>query len=370
MESLKDKRLIRILGLLLLWSFIIILLGLVIYYRKIDIPHYYRDKFIDAVVSSFITFLIFNIIYEVFAKNQLLKELQLVVIKAFVDKSDGLKRLDKDEKEDIIKNSIISIINEEKGKLVFDALVEPYLDGKYNFRRDFNYQINIKDLKENLTISNDSNFISPNDYYLIHQNISYSRTYHGEITKQLCVGFAFDEATLDAWMSQDKFFFRELLSLKKEHLALLITLDEHELLTLLKDFFDFSAFYYCDENANRVDWDFISVTKDQSGFVICFDLANLNKNLCLENKQKFKINFRMPQLKTCRHFLITIPEPTEKPQIRFEYNDNMRNVTPFTFFSNTINRDFKEITHNTVSLNIKKWVFPKSGVIFTWDKER
>jgi hypothetical protein len=77
----------------------------------------------------------------------------------------------------------------------------------------------------------------------------------------------------------------------------------------------------------------------------------------------------MPQLKNVGRFLITIPEPTFKPNIYFNYLPMMKNITTIPFFSHTDQTKTNPVkTGHMIRYEFEDWVLNRSGVLIVWDK--
>jgi len=115
----------------------------------------------------------------------------------------------------------------------------------------------------------------------------------------------------------------------------------------------------------------VEMQKDR--FSLIADYSNKPEIRSKKGIAKFKVRFEMPQAKSYDRFSVFISEPTFNPHINFRFDKkSMQGVTPITFFAGKEPLDPGYIQYpsdNKVKVHVgQKWIFPRSGVVFVWDK--
>jgi hypothetical protein len=353
---------ISILFLLLM----IVLLAIVViisYFTGTLTPKELINELITSLFGIMIPIVLVNIIYDKLTKSYHSQEVSEKLTEALMLNKDVLKRFTPESKKQFIQNSTESLLGEVEGEMLYSTLIEPYLNNKYNFRRNFRYYISYAEkspIKDVTTLPQLA--FKEDEYYWAYEELSFFRTmnYFNVKKRFISSGFSYKESTLEGLYNKEGFFFRENLWVKEEHINQLQGLSDEEMAIFVKDVLDFRL------ELNDIEIPYV-VSNDSSieGFYI---ECHIPKEIELDIKKefKFKYTFRMPQLKTEKKFLAVVSEPTHSVEIMFSHVPDKTKVVAIPFFES--DDVLTTLPNGTLRVEQDGWVLPRAGAVFVWDE--
>ena len=121
--------------------------------------------------------IIFNFAYEYFTKLYVSEEISEKIAETMMSNTDVIDRFSDESKKDFVFASLNSILNKEKGEVVYN-IIKPYIDFEFNIRRNFKYFISLDEYRgKNWLFSCD-------DYYAVTERISYTKVLSSNKTFQ------------------------------------------------------------------------------------------------------------------------------------------------------------------------------------------
>jgi hypothetical protein len=279
-------------------------------------------------------------------------------------------------KQRIVKGSLENTLGKVYGDPLYSEIVSSYMKQEQHYRRDFMYRIVCHDVP---SAGLQSNYAALGaiiqtlaDHNLwIEQDLSYRRCGFKTNTniEALYLKIALNQEQLNSLMADlsPDIFFREVLRVSDDIRLNIEQLREFELKELVRTVFKLRAF--ASESGASLDYN-VQWAEDKNGKYIDIVISNINWPL---EGSGCRLTFTLPQDKADQQFLVFLPRPiSEGATIFFKRSESMRSVTKVPFLS-----EFKhgayEVTHkgdaaNPESIEIKtsSWLFPTSGVMFTW----
>lgn len=348
--------------LLLMAIYVIVLLLRIHYVKELTIEEF-LDKISEALIGIILPILILNIIYEHLTKSYYYQELSEKLSEALVLTREIIDNFSEAFKSNMIRLSTESILGQKEGDMIFNAVISPYLQNRYSFREDFRYYVSFYE-EQNLERLEDVAF-EKDEYYWLYQDISYTRKFDRN-TESIYVGFAYDVGTLDIWLKRNVFFFRELVSIRTEHQNMIVKYDIEQIKKIVAKWFELSLWLGDYELPYQI---VLPETDAEKGFMLKFALPN-ERNEREKDKDKeyrFRLRFRMPHEKEKNRFIVAIPEPTKDIYIHFTHMKDNLNVAAIPFFDEFGGHNILRLKNNTIIVELKKWVLPRSGIVFVWD---
>ncbi|MBU9711974.1 hypothetical protein [Evansella tamaricis] len=317
---------------------------------------------ITSLISVMIPLVLFNLIYDYVTKSHQKIEISDSISKAFMLNKDILERFSTDSRKSFIKTSTESLLGEEEGKMLYTTLIAPYLENKYNFRRNFKYHI-CYSVEDDLHFKqiNDLTFTS-DDYYWVEEDLSFFRNMNVfQLRKRrITAGFSYWESDLEELFKGEGVFFRENLFIgeKEKHILQQLTNEQ------LKNFINEALNFKFELNDQPLDFE---VENAANGFYLQFHFDHTIE-ATPDKEYKFKYKFRMPQLKTIKKFIAIVSEPTQHVDILFTHADKNARIVPIPFFDDS--EAINYLPNNIVKIELSKWVLPRSGCVFIWDEHK
>lgn len=351
---------INLLFFMILLAVFAIILLLYIGTGAFSLSEFYKE-IINALIGIFIPLVIFNIFYEHLTKSHHNQELMFNITDAIVFNKDLIDRFSVETRKEFISNSIKSIIGDNRGDMLYNTLIKKYLDNEYKFRRLFKYYISIN---ENDYHSKFENIEFKNDEYVwVEQDLSFYRTIgRDELVDEtyMLAGFTFHEAILETMYSRASFFFRENLSLKEEHIDEIIQYDNLKLTQFVKEMLGF-RFELNDKELKYV----VENDINKEGFIVKIEVPT---TINLNTESKLRFEFKMPQQRVKRSFIVSITEPTNGVDILFYNLQKDIKVVPIPFFDN--GDVIKKLPSEMYNIELDDWVLPRAGVVFIWHESK
>ncbi|TMW70744.1 hypothetical protein [Alteribacter natronophilus] len=318
---------------------------------------------INSLISVMIPLVLFNILFDHFTKSYQNKEISDSITKALTFEKEVLEQFTPESKKQFIRSSTESLLGETEGNMLYQTVMAPYLNHVYNFRRNFRYHISYIENREwdcDFGAGEEAVTFSQDDYYLVEEELSFARTMNNYDVKKkrISAGFSYEESGLENLLGDEGFFFRENFLVDERHAEQLRTFSNETMTAFVKEFLRFSFEF----NDCELDYDVINTDE---GFYLKFHFGDVIEQI-VGTEFKFRYKFRMPQLKSEKKFIAIVSEPTERVDILFTHSNNDARLTAIPFFDDS--EAISYLPNNIVKIELDKWVMPRSGVVFTWDK--
>ncbi|WP_261134848.1 hypothetical protein [Bacillus sp. Marseille-Q3570] len=96
---------------------------------------------INSLIGVMIPLVLFNILYDNFTKSYHNREVSDRITEALIVKEELIDRFFDDTKREFIQKTTASLLGKTEGNMLYSTLMAPYLNNRYNFRRNFKYYI-------------------------------------------------------------------------------------------------------------------------------------------------------------------------------------------------------------------------------------
>lgn len=317
--------------------------------------------FINSLIGVMIPLLLFNFFFDRLTKIQNNHELSENIVQSVLLEKKVLNAFSVDQKKTFIKSITESIVGENEGKMLYTTtLMSPYLDNKYNFRRNFRYNISYTD-QNDVRLAFDQGEINfdKDTYYIVHEELNFIRSmnHYNLKEKKVSAGFSYGMQELEPLFKGEGVFFRENFLVLDDHIRFLQNLNDQDMDRFVREVLQFK--FELDDH----DLEYV-VTNSRDGFYLKFDIDE-RIEIKPGKEYKFKYTFQMPQLKTENKFIAIVSEPTENVDIFFNHTANDVKITAIPFFDES--EAINYLPNNIIKVELNKWVLPRAGVVFTWD---
>jgi hypothetical protein len=318
------------------------------------------DDIIANILGILPPIIIFNFAYEYFTKDYVSDEISERMIETLTGNPEMMDTFEKDIRKRFIKKTIESLVNnsqvdKERSEMVYDV-IEPYIkENAYHIRKNFLYEINLR----KYTPDDIGYGIFPSEhYYVVEELISYKKIL-SSIPKPISefkIGFFVEVEELEKELRGQKYLFRESLKIREEELEKLKSYTDQEKITFITECLNLQVLI--DDRETTISQ--VSFGHYGRAFGISVDL--ISKTPIVANEFKVEIAFSMPQLKKRSELLVSIPEPTFSPTIRFKYIPAVSKITTYDFLKNEIKP--VDSIKGRININSEGWIYPVKGVIF------
>ena len=322
-----------------------------------------------------------GIAFELLNRSQIGEEWIAALRHAFAEDPSIAKRLSDEARQDRVRYTLEAQLDREVGDAIFYSTVLPYMTGRRRFRVHMGFDLHLRDLDSDVTVASDSSRVvfSRDKYHLYVADYRFKREYDSGLHTVGCL-LIDDYEELTTWFGRPDTLYREVVSLEEPDLsaltALLAGCDQKTIPSVLQPAFNLSV--SIDGKAVKVG----SASISANGKSIIFKLGIHRPLMSLllgsshDSRQVvYHIRLEALRAKTLRRLPLLLPEPTANPSSLFTYPPSVRNVVPAPFFG--AEPPFARVVHDHKLRQIrvempesdrdKKWVFPPTGVIFTWD---
>ncbi|MFI3200759.1 MAG: hypothetical protein R3Y54_04415 [Eubacteriales bacterium] len=316
------------------------------------------DGVLDNLLGVLPPIIIFNFIYEDLMQDLQADELSEQITQTLMGNQDSMKLFDRESKTNFLHTTMVSLLEEEKGNMLFE-MIDPYLTGKYNIRKHYDYIIKLKKCP-----MGDAIFTS-NEYVVLEEDFQYKKCFvnkEGKIGKVFSIGYFLNEEDLDEELKKESYIFREDLNVHKKDIEALAQLSDEEKLAFVENFMKLQV---CtagiDESMAQIAT-MEQVKIDSNGIYIQF----IRNDIGVEENELFvDIRFIMPQVNTRSKFMAAISDPTLSPSIQFIYEEEMAEVImiPFLNMSTEVRKTNPIQGVYRISLQ-DEWLMPMSGIVF------
>lgn len=177
------------------------------------------DGIIDNLLGILPPIIIFNFAYEYLTQDYVSEEISEQITKTLMSDPRAIARFDKEAKETFIYSTLLSMLKEEQGEMVY-GMIKPYLKCDYNIRKNFKYKFIISEY------TND-NIFPPEEYIKIQERLTYKKYYMtaNVFEKRFKIGFFLEDVESDSALKNQQYLFREDLKIQKRELDKLIRMD-------------------------------------------------------------------------------------------------------------------------------------------------
>ncbi|MCG3145035.1 MAG: hypothetical protein HONDAALG_02576 [Gammaproteobacteria bacterium] len=318
-----------------------------------------------------------GLIFQIFFRRKLAREFEEQIQDLFYS-GPLAKNLKEDARKNLVSGVLTAHLGEEEGEAIFDGIVEGYIVGTSPFRRNFRYDVVISDLKNDIQIKSKNGqetFVTLDKaaYYGVDVHLRYERQLGNNLTTIGCV-LLDDSQELKYWFDKDDCLFRDVVSLNEQDRQIIIdTLTKRSGEIKVDDVLCSIFKLQIKINGTVVESDKISVIRD--GKSIEYRLKGIQQ-IAKKNTAKlaeYEIKVISLMSRESRNYPIRLIEPCKNPVVTFSYlAGDISNVKVFEFFSDSTDidhrEDIKRVTIQPRQMMRNKWIFPVSGVTFSWDR--
>lgn len=346
-----------------------------------------RTPWVLELVEALIGGFAITIVLGVFLKWDEIKRVDSAITRTLVAIYGGAEReifsqLPDAEKQRIVRKSVVNILGDEYGSVLFDEILAPYLDREINYRDNFQYSIVCRDalpIATGKATSTDSakEFISltKGEFIWVSQSLAYTRssaTDDKEIP-HLYARFTFSQDQLNQFIVTDELFFREIIRVPESVRNLLYNMNERHIGEFFREILGFRVFSADGLTALNYSTHWIEDHSTREKFIE-FRIDNPSNAY---RGSGCRLEFTLPHHKTEKEFLVTIPVPTKSgAEISFTRSPSMRMLSYIPFFSSFRQQNYEAVPSTltpgdingpeTIKLHLTGWSFPTSGMVFVW----
>jgi hypothetical protein len=298
------------------------------------------------------------------------------------DEDPSLARsLNEEVRQSRVKETLRAHLGSDEGSAVYNAMVHPYLSGKSLFRRQTLDEITIDSLRQDIIIETDGERIvfPKSNYHRLIAITKFSRIFDPQRCQYVACILVDDYQELYYWFNRSDCIFRDVVSLadsEKIHILRLIKQTDVPLSPILQAIFNVRVL---------IDNKHIPLGEIQIGPLgksisikveIPQDIIDSSKNKIVDHEIKLEGLITKSEKK----YPVILSEPHLNPTIVFKYPTRaITNVVPAPFFAGEAPFDprIERFSDQGEKIQIRitlppgtderSWVFPNSGVIFTWD---
>lgn len=256
-------------------------------------------------------------------------------------------------RKDTLKHILTTYMPEENADMTMN-MIQPYLDRKFNEKKDFLYNLSISSLRNSgsvlrkLPIKNISE-----KYCSLVERLSFTKQYiRSDGLDEIWLAFTFDDGSLDDNLHDDKVFFSESLKLYKEDIDFIKSLSQEKIDKMVDSIFKLQV------AVNEDVLTHYSAVVEETGLYVKYKLKKRMDLL------RFKARFEIPFDFNNNFLYISISEPTFSPTIIVRYQEDSFIADLLPFFDETMN--LKESASFIGEFEMKaegRWIMPMSGAI-------
>ena len=256
-------------------------------------------------------------------------------------------------KKETLKNILISYMPAENADMILN-MIQPYLDRKFNEKKDFRYTLSITSLRNSkypickLPFQNNEE-----KYCRLYERLSFTKQYiRSDGLDEIWLAFTFDDGSLDDNLHDDKVFFSESLKLQKEDIDIIKSLPQEKIDRMVNTFFKVQV------AINEEVLSFYRADVEETGLYVKFKLS---KRMDLI---RFKASFEIPFDFNNNFLYLSISEPTFSPEILVEYQEDNYTANLLPFFDDTMKLTQSASFEGEFEMRAEgRWIMPMSGAI-------
>lgn len=331
-----------------------------------------RDGIFDNILGILPPILLFDFWLEYLQQDKIFDEMTEQITGTIMSKPEVIQSFDKEAKKRFLRATVLTLVdqNEDECSMAMAAL-EPYINDKFDIRKDFSYFLEIRECESIKQFDADK-------YMFIYENLSYELLYVATepIKNSVHIDFFIENSKLDKSLREQKhnesetarYIMSEGLDIDIDDFEAIRskTSDKKELIEYITQLF-IPQLYIED-----IPWLVNDVSLNDNKIDIEFVPQNDPVETTADKSSRISLSFRMPQLKTHTSFLASISQPTYNPTIRLSYPEEKYDIKLFPFFNSSLSASVSKAEQGIGCRNIQvkdKWVHPMSGVVFLIDKK-
>lgn len=322
----------------------------------------------DSFLGVIIAVIIGGAIVDALMKSENYEQLEGMLNEILHNKNSlEAFRKGKEKLEEIMLNSMKVRIGEKAGELIFNTFIQRYINVDESFelncRTNYSYEITLNDswaCDKTAPLSFDGNA-----YYGVLSEFEYTRK-SGAYANGFNIFFVYDqsglESTLESVANMKNCFFREVLTLTAEDKEKVRKLTKDELMVFVNDVLGLTILIAENKNGDKKA-DFNVSHQESWGFCLQCKLSQFVGDIT------GKLIFKMPYSKEAKNFLVLMPDPTLNPKITFITQGAIEQLDAIALLTQEHGKkyDTQRVEQSRKwKVIVDGWVFPTSGVVFTW----
>ena len=319
----------------------------------------------DNILGILPPIIFFDLLLEYFQQEKIFDEMTEQITGTIMSKPEVIESFDDKAKKRFLNATVLALVDQDKDECaVAMGAIEPYINDRFDIRKDFMYYLEIRDCDNIDGFSSDK-------YMLICESLSYELFYIASkpISDSVRIEFFVKNSELDKGLREEdaECIMQEGMEIAPEDFAIIKSKSSNP--AVLHDYINslLTPQLYIDDEM----WLMSDVTVYNNKFNLRFTAPKKQKRTDSKNiSNKISLYFRVPQFKSHSAFLASISQPTYSPTIRISYPENKYEVRNFLFFNKTFGPSAEKAEQGIGCRNIQikdKWVHPMSGVVFFID---
>ena len=256
-------------------------------------------------------------------------------------------------KKETLRNILISYMPEENADMILN-MIQPYLERKFNEKKDFHYVLNISSLQNskcqlcNLPFQNIGK-----KYCRLRERLKFKKQYiRSDGLDEIWIAFTFDDGSLDENLHDDKVFFSESLKLQKEDIEIIKNLSQEEVDQTVISLFKVQV------AVNEEVLSYYRADVEETGIYLKYKLPEKMDLI------RFKASFEIPFDYNNNFLYLSISEPTFSPGILVEYEEDNFKANLLPFFDDTMKLTQTASFEGEFEMKAEnRWIMPMSGAI-------
>lgn len=316
------------------------------------------DGIWDNILGILPPIILIDFVFEFVTQDYVSEEISEQITGTLMSNPDTIRLFDDETKRSFLNATIDSLaVHGENEAEMAENAIAPYLQGRYNLKKYFIYNITLRDDPV-------CQLFDTPDYITVNETLSYEKYFIASepLGSVFSIGFFTSNSDLDKYLRGQTFLIREGLTIRQEELDRLCAMSDEEKIRFVTN--DMRLKVYLARSRCEIT----EVIIDQGGILVTLR----SDHTITENMVFIDCAFCMPRLKTEKIFLAAITEPTYSVNIRFDYPRSAYKVEMFPFFNDTEDALVEEADRGVGSCDIHlrdKWIYPMSGVVFYIEKK-
>lgn len=340
-----------------------------------------------ALGGGLFTYLIFSIGLQLFDRRDRTNEQASALFRAMVDNDSLIEKLSNESKRSLVEQSLKTILPTKIGGALYDDVISPLVDNEVPYRRKYEYTVRCLSSGDSPDEGAGTfpGLFKSKKYRWIRETIQYQpyfpeedRVYAGSYD----VVLVFDKGALDTLFKDHSIFYRAMVELEDAELKILTSKGNAEIKKFLIEDLQFSAKDGGEngtevQNSAAILWE--KVPSKEPGHAP-HPYLRITLPASRQENIDFKlprISLRLPHSRNATHFTFTLPQPCETPIFEFIPARDMERVSEIYYMSDVQEERLRLVPQYEGSrlvsskIEVKSgWVFPTSGVTYTWDNKR
>lgn len=333
-----------------------------------------------AIGNGLITIFTVTLLYDLITSTNHTRVFERALTNVIGGNSTILDALSADSKRMFVKNSVESVLGNDTGGALFSDLIKPLMDSGAEYRRNYKYEIEIlnsadfPDMKK--SPSRLKNAILGSKYNWVQESIGY-QLFDPELGSDVklngpfSIVLTFDKESLDKFIRRDDIFFRSLIELDGKDKEVLFSLSDDQIEKFVLEVMGLR----CSNAHTGVNLSFDKFLVDRTNPLSPVIKITTGQFESSSEKNYLHVDLIYPHYKSITHFTVLLPQPSNKPKIRFKVSKAQKNLAKILYFSNIPDdrikveslKSGKTLRGYYIEIS-DGWVFPTSGVTFTWEQ--